>query len=304
VSPNVGHKSHSLAALPVLHTSDSPVEMDPSVLHFARPGQSTESLPVSPSVRPQCDEVILSPQPVSATVLSGRARQRASTFTAVISSEGDHPPSSPPPIPYVVVVDSPPNSAAGSALPSPPPSPSISPPAVVSPSSPPSASISNTQPQSSATPKSTPAQPAQSTKRRRDRSDSAATFHGGGAESIFRLLPRETRPALRRMLFVEPSARCTLTDLLKGRGKTSGLLCGCERKHKGGPPSPGGENGLKADPVGKHCIDHDDCDPEDEDDGDEWLRSIQPCSMPGVECNHTHIKVTVEEKKSGRRRFF
>ncbi len=77
-----------------------------------------------------------------------------------------------------------------------------------------------------------PPQPELATpaKRRLQRSDSVTTFHGGGSESIFRLLPRETRPALRRMLFVEPASRCTLTDLLKGRGKTSGLLCGCPRR--------------------------------------------------------------------------
>jgi serine/threonine protein kinase len=126
---------------------------------------------------------------------------------------------------------------------------------------------------------------------RRQRSDSASTFSGGGAESIFRLLPRETRPALRRMLFVEPTARCTLTDLLKGKGKTSGLLCGCHGH---------GANGVDT-PPGGHCEDHD-CDPEDEDDGDEWLKSIVPCSED-VPPNHVHIKVAVDEKQH-KRRFF
>jgi hypothetical protein len=126
---------------------------------------------------------------------------------------------------------------------------------------------------------------------RRQRSDSVSTFSGGGAESIFRLLPRETRPALRRMLFVEPTARCTLTDLLKGKGKTSGLLCGCHGH---------GANGVDT-PPGGHCEDHD-CDPEDEDDGDEWLKSIVPCSED-VPPNHVHIKVAGDEKQQ-KRRFF
>jgi len=129
-------------------------------------------------------------------------------------------------------------------------------------------------------------------KKKRERTDSVATFNGcgGTAESIFRLLPRETRPALRRMLFVEPTGRCTLTDLLKGKGKTSGLLCGC--RTVGGVDTP----------PGGHCEDHD-CDPEDEDDGDEWLKSIEPCSRPDTQPQHVHIKVNVDDKPS-KRRFF
>jgi len=126
---------------------------------------------------------------------------------------------------------------------------------------------------------------------RRQRSDSASTYNGGGAESIFRLLPRETRPALRRMLFVEPTARCTLTDLLKGKGKTSGLLCGCHGH---------GSNGVDT-PPGGLCEDHN-CDPEEEDDGDEWLKNIIPCSRD-VPPDHVHIKVPVDEKQH-KRRFF
>ncbi|KAJ7226693.1 hypothetical protein GGX14DRAFT_385504 [Mycena pura] len=37
-----------------------------------------------------------------------------------------------------------------------------------------------------------------------------------------------------RSIHVEPSARCTLTDLLKGRGKSSSLLCGCNIHGDGG----------------------------------------------------------------------
>ena len=90
------------------------------------------------------------------------------------------------------------------------------------------------------------------------------------------------------MLFVEPTARCTLTDLLKGRGKGHDLLCGCKSHDKDSP----------------RCDDHC-CDPEEEDEGDEWLKSIVPCStLPeGQSAQHKHIKVSVDEKHH-KRRFF
>lgn len=137
-------------------------------------------------------------------------------------------------------------------------------------------------------PPPTPTPVAEPLNKRRPRTDSVTTFHGGGAESIFRLLPRETRPALRRMLFVEPESRCTLTDLLKGRGKASGILCGC-LNHGG------------VDPGNSVCEDHD-YDPTEQDDGDEWLKNIVPCSNKDVKASHIHLVVNVEEKP--KRRFF
>ena len=137
--------------------------------------------------------------------------------------------------------------------------------------------------------------------KRRPRTDSAATTFSGGTDSIFRLLPRETRPTIRRMLFLEPASRCTLTDLLKGRGKTSGLLCGCQRDKNVATGANGNVESSSSSFSMGHCVDHDDCD--EEDDGDEWLKSIQPCSIPGIVPNHVHIKVAVEEKQ-GRRKFF
>jgi hypothetical protein len=127
---------------------------------------------------------------------------------------------------------------------------------------------------------------------RRKRTDSVITTNGFGAESIFRHLPRETRPALRRMLCVEPSARCTLTDLLKGKGKTSALLCGCQRA------SNTGESGVET-PPGGHCEDHDYA-PEDEDDGDDWLKSLMPCSRLGITPGHIHVKLPIAENKNKR----
>lgn len=45
---------------------------------------------------------------------------------------------------------------------------------------------------------------------------SVSTYDSGAADSIFRLLPRECRDALVRMLSIEPSRRCTFADLLRG----------------------------------------------------------------------------------------
>jgi len=135
------------------------------------------------------------------------------------------------------------------------------------------------------------------------RADSDSTPQTGGPDSIFRLLPRESRNAIRRMMHIEPSARCTLTDLLKGRGKSSGLLCGCTSASCVSSSSSQTINGatvLNCSP-GHLCTDH--CDPEDEDDGDEWLKGIVACSREDVKPDHTHVKVVVEENKT-KKRFF
>ncbi|CAE6459497.1 unnamed protein product [Rhizoctonia solani] len=122
----------------------------------------------------------------------------------------------------------------------------------------------------------------------RPRTDSVATFNAGGPDSIFRLLPRETRNAIRRMMFIEPSARCTIGSVL--HGKKAGLVCGCG---------------------GKECGDamnvHPDQDgTEDEGEGvDEWLSSIVPCSCvpAGQQPDHSHVKIAVDDK-APKRRFF
>lgn len=268
--------SHSTATLPnlhALHPSESPEEMDPSVLTFGRPANSTESLPLSPFIKDDLltprgvpsslhfpDRPLLNHRAASAVPLTGPqplAEQDSETLTAV---DPDTPKEDVavqvPPSPKVI-----PPTPTATAVPTPTPPPACATPA----------------------------------KQHRERSDSVTTFHGGGSESIFRLLPRETRPALRRMLFVEPASRCTLTDLLKGRGKTSSLLCGC--------PARGEKSGDASPYHAGHCVDHDEHDEEDEDDGDEWLKSVVPCSTPGVVPQHVHIKVAVDEKQ-GKRKFF
>jgi hypothetical protein len=104
------------------------------------------------------------------------------------------------------------------------------------------------------------------------------------------------------MLHIEPDARCTLTDLLKGRGKTSGLLCGCHRHRDGSSSSSSSSRGIDTPPG--VCQDHD-LSADEEDDGDAWLKSMKTCSTlkPNAKPEHVHIKVTVEEK-AHKRRFF
>lgn len=53
-------------------------------------------------------------------------------------------------------------------------------------------------------------------KQRRGTFSSVSTYDSGAADSIFRLLPRECRGALMRMLSIDTTMRCTLTDLLRG----------------------------------------------------------------------------------------
>lgn len=114
--------------------------------------------------------------------------------------------------------------------------------------------------------------------------------------SIFRLLPRETRPALRRMLCVDPKLRTTMGELLWGRRDTGGIIalaegdeCSCE---DGEPESDTGEQDDNEDEVGA----------EDDEDGDEWVRSIETCTESGAP-KHVHARIQNEEK-SFKKRFF
>jgi serine/threonine protein kinase len=129
----------------------------------------------------------------------------------------------------------------------------------------------------------------------RKRSDSTVTSDGGDAvDSIFRLLPRESRATLKRMMTIEPTQRCTLQDLVIGRGRVDGILCGCEgtRVKSGFRPS-----------LGQPCADHD-CRYQGElDDGDDWVKSISICSDVDNSATHTHVKLQIEEKPA-KKRFF
>lgn len=135
-------------------------------------------------------------------------------------------------------------------------------------------------------PTRTVSQHEQQLKRERAASiSSTRTFISGGAESIFRLLPRESRSAIMRMLAVEPTIRCTLSDLLTGRGSDD-MMCAC------GSPDCNGAIGMPPSEVTGIS--------EDEaDEGDEWVQKIECCShakKTGEKVKHSHIKVVSEEK--------
>nr|VWO98746.1 Pre-mRNA-splicing ATP-dependent RNA helicase PRP28 (EC [Ganoderma boninense] len=282
-SLHVGAGSQSTQTLPALLGEmvsigqvDSPQEMDASVLSYPRPGSSTESLPVSPTLMPA---ELNKARPHLST------NHRSNTAPLIISTGVESPPLETETTESVVA--SSPIKSRDFALPNGKPQevPAVAP--VDEKVSEESKKISPSTPTPSR-PKAEARDSNATVRRPRARTSSVtsvATFHSGGAETIFRLLPRESRPAIRRMLFVEPSARCTLTDLLKGKGKSNDLLCGCNSHDKDSP----------------RCQDHC-CAPEEEDEGDPWLKSIVPCSAGGPPKHH-HIRVTVDEKHN-KRRFF
>lgn len=267
-----GVLSRSTATLPAVFLNsadDSKVDPDPSARLFARPADSTESLPAPPSPQmffkhpPQVvSESVLTALALPAATISEKSTKETPSSVATQAQAREEQRAT--------------TEAAQDAVTE----------AHNSQSTPTSASATPKASTTAASPAKKDQNATIRPRRRADSKASVATFHQGGAESIFRLLPRESRPAIRRMMHIEPSARCTLTDLLYGKGKLDDLLCGCRSHARDGPA----------------CQDHAHL-PEDEDDGDPWLRSIVPCSEPGVKPNHTHIKVAVDEKQ-GKRRFF
>lgn len=219
-------------ALEHLTLRNSPGEMDPSVLQFQRPGDSTTSLPasryptgLSPDAHAQ-----------SQTDLNAKPTTTATRSRAVTSPMS---PTNPAPEPR--------NPLAA-------------------------------QPTSSDNKRS-----------RAESISSAKTFQSGGAESIFRLLPRESRTAIMRMLAVEPMLRASLADLLRGK-RTDKLVCRCGSEECGTENvSPPGERERMKE-LGQEV-----------DEGDDWIKSIECCSHnPGKPSSHTHIKVVSEEKPKKR----
>jgi serine/threonine protein kinase len=278
-------RSFSVATLPVLphvfiQHVESAGQLDPSVQMFARPAGSTESLPTSPTLSPTYQafhtHIGASRAPGSSSTVDTAPEEVSTPTLATLPSTRARATTINGPVSPVNLQRSETDRE-------------------------PEEGQDDVSAQDVGEKESTPT-PVKRPSRNRARADSTAsvaTCNGGigSAESIFLLLPRETRPAIRRMLFVEPDARCTLTDLLKGRGKTSGLLCGCHR-HNDRSSSRGIDT-----PPGV-CQDHD-LSAEEEDDGDAWLKSLKTCSTlkSGVRPDHVHIKVTVEEK-AHKRRFF
>jgi len=289
------HRSFSVATLPILQHgyiahAESHTRLDPSVQIFARPAGSTESLPTSPTLSQ-------SYQGLHTPIHMGRTPR---SHPVDIASDDVSTPTPTAKLPGMVSTRTRANTMHGPTSPftleRPPTDPDVNHDDEVKEPAEVLKCEDKASVQRDGEKESTPKPAKRGNRPRADSTASVATHSGGigSTDSIFLLLPRETRPAIRRMLFVEPEARCTLTDLLKGRGKTSGLLCGCHR-HKGGPsrcinttPGP--------------CQDHD-LSAEEEDDGDAWLKGINTCSTPGLKADHSHIKVAIEEK-AHKRRFF
>lgn len=330
--PRVSQSTATLPAIPHLVS-----EEDPSVLHFARPAQSTESLPVlsmpsTPSTEstdtayilhvttsPIDDDALPTPRLAVNSLLPspGAKRIRAATFGGEISEYVTERRQAEEAVERIAnvakLVDEPKASLQGglgiakevesgkSSVPLPEVPPTLA---------------ELPTPLETHTPKEssqiTPVAPP----KRRQRSDSVTTFHNlsvtispsssAGAESIFRLLPRETRAALRRMLHVEPTKRCTLSDLLVGRGRSGRILCGCQDKDSENPTSGSLKSSSgSASPINGHpphfCQDHT-LPPEELDDGDDWLSSLTACSSltEGEMPAHVHIKVAEDTGKSGK----
>ncbi|KAH7889300.1 hypothetical protein F5I97DRAFT_1827176 [Phlebopus sp. FC_14] len=258
------------------------VEMDKSVLQFGRPGASTESLPVlfgrlAVNGEKVKTKELYAPK-VKGAELSGEEERMLSTsppsHTPLHHAEPQATrPAPPPPVP-----------APASLSSSPMKSPSAT--------DPPSPTTTKKPP-----PTNAPVQPRRPSTRPRTSSHSSPN-------SIFRLLPRETRPALRRMLCVDAKARTTMGELLWGRGGGGGVValdegerCGCEEwEHD----EDGEESGVD-DEEDDHEDGAEDED-EEEDLGDPWVREIETCTE-GETPTHVHVRIGTDEKSKSRRFF-
>jgi len=115
--------------------------------------------------------------------------------------------------------------------------------------------------------------------------------------SVFRLLPRETRSALRRMLCFDPKARTTMGQLLWGRCGGGGIValeegekCGCERHRET-------EQCHDSDQDDQDDNDQDSDEEYDEDLGDSWIRDIEACTGQHTP-THVHVRIPSDEKTS------
>ncbi|KAL4077039.1 hypothetical protein V8B97DRAFT_2021678 [Scleroderma yunnanense] len=138
--------------------------------------------------------------------------------------------------------------------------------------------------------------------------------------SIFRLLPREARPALRRMLCFDPRARTTMGELLYGRKGMPGVValdegeqcyCTSEEESDVNGEATSGEDDTDSGADGgigeEDAAEDADCDSDREDtegdEGDPWVHSIDVCSCRGDE-SQKHVHVKIADEKAGRRRLF
>ncbi|KIN95112.1 hypothetical protein M404DRAFT_332298 [Pisolithus tinctorius Marx 270] len=323
LSPGQGIRT---TTLPVLCSNPEPAEgteMDKSVLEFGRPGQSTESLPAlgnpSPSsaaalVANQIDGTGLKVRDYAVPGLTAPTLESGELLSCSRTPSASHPQL---------------QSRSRSPAPSlPPPSPSPAPSRSTSSSkelktsepasvqSPPSASTSSPSDKPvPATVKRTPPDGKGSTspspQPRKPTYTRARTSSHSSPNSIFRLLPRETRPALRRMLCFDPRARATMGELLFGRKHAPGVFaldegdkCYCEEDSESSDheeDSSAVEDDEAANDETEEDLD--DSDPEDEesDEYDSWIRSIEVCTCDGPP---KHVHVRIADEKAGRKKFF
>jgi len=262
--PSPGARTTTLPAMLPSVPGDANVveEADKSVLVFGRPSVSTESLPVFGRAESP-EEIGKEDKGGSANVngiVQGKDPKRRDFAQETQGAKID-----------------------GAEAPS-IPAPSASRNASSGPSATPAAASS-----SSPSPPPSPHRPQMASPAKRARSTSISS-----PNSIFRLLPRETRPALRRMLCVDPAMRTTMGELLWGRRGSGAIValaegeeCICEVESESEEDQEGNE---------------DDEWPEDDEDGDEWVRSIETCTESGGP-KHVHVRIQSEEK-SFRKKFF
>ena len=263
----------------------SPQEMDPSVLTFDRPASETTSEPASRAVT-QLEHVGGVPGaatggPPSPTLSpggTGRSRQEQEFADQLSKATIGLVTSPSPPIPN-----------GNSNL-------NVNEPATVRAraATSPAHHGGTSSPSTTTTTTTTPHPPKTST----TAPPPLPSIDNTGVDSIFRLLPRETRPALMAMLSVEPSIRCTLSDLLKGRGNDA-LVCRC-----GGVECGGGMNT----PPGTHSPPRglaEGLEGAEWDTGDEWLKGISCCShFGGAHTVHSHVKIEAGSEEKTKKRFF
>lgn len=297
--PHKMHHSASASTLPAflgpeVHKVESPQDLDPSVIEMKRPTLMTESAPVTPAITTMTQDGVVSAAPLvippsNSTPThsnTGIIAQRRKPIVQALSMSALPEPARAP-LAKSPLGASPTNAAPSTAREESPkdsPSTVTVPPSAISP---PASAVEGSSPAKSVDKRTHAAgnsKDSAATTIRRERVNSNADLP---TESIFRLLPRETRGALRRMMHVEPYGRCTLSDLLIGTGKSKGLVCKCGGSICGGDlnrhHSPSEDDGCEV--------------VELEDDGDDWVKNIITCSQPGVHPDHSHVQPPSEEKK-------
>ncbi|CED82557.1 pkinase-domain-containing protein [Phaffia rhodozyma] len=274
------------------HLQDSPEEMDPSVLHMDRPRAHTTSEPASrfashveKTARGGTASGVVSPsgngELIDGPDTDNRLVNQLANSTLSPTTQGLAIPESHSAVRQRSVTG--PENISGRNIPSPQQGttslPSSDVPAVAS-----SGLATPGRSSTAATTTTTKTTASNASAARASAADCT------GVDSIFRLLPRETRPAIMAMMTIEPTARCTLADLLRGTGNDA-LVCQCEGVECGG--------GMNTPP-------NEAVTPDDSDEGDEWIKGITCCShFPiGHSMDHTHAKIEVEEGATKKKRFF